>query len=235
MARSKPKPTGPSADTWYSFHFGPEVACAPDFNPDALIVNSNKDCYVLLADLCSFTSFFKATHDLKLIERIMTAFYSRVRKVIHRHSGMLDKIIGDSVIAVWGLHHRDEKLIQQVIEASRELTRIANEVCEEWQSHIDLLVEPKGLRIGVSKGPIILIPRDFAYPGLSLLGNPINLASRLQAAAAANQLICSNQVYKDVEQARLKAKFKPYCNAVSTGFLEAKNYGPIKAWVMDLH
>jgi class 3 adenylate cyclase len=223
-----------SPDSWYAFHFGSKFTSSPEFDPHSLFVGTTQVCYVMNADLCSFTTFCKVTDDMRAVEPLITSFYSRVRKAIHGHSGMLDKIIGDAVVAVWGLHIRQETLIQQVLAAARELTKIANTLAEQWQCQIDQLIEPKGLRIGVSKGPIIVIRRDEAYPGLSLLGNAINLASRLQAAASPNQLVCSNLVYRDIEQSKLKLNFQPYKSTTSNGFVDAKNYGPIKAWALDL-
>jgi class 3 adenylate cyclase len=223
-----------STDNWYAFHFGSKFVSSPEFNPEALYEAGNKECFVMLADICSFTAFFKATENVRVIEPLMTRFYTEVRKAVHKHSGMLDKIMGDAVVAVWGLHVREERMVQSVLEAANDLVQVANDVAREWQSQIDLLVEPKGLRIGLSKGPVIVIPRDHSYPGLSLLGNSINLASRLQTAAQANQLVCSNQAYKDIEQAGLKIPFQPYKNQGNDEFLDARNYGQIKAWVTDI-
>jgi class 3 adenylate cyclase len=125
-------------------------------------------------------------------------------------------------------------LLPSVLAAAKELAGITNALAEEWQSHIDLLVEPKGLRVGLSKGSIMVFRRDFNYPGLSLLGNPINLAACLQGAANANQLVCSNQVYKDFEQSGLGAEFSLYKDHNSDPFVAAKNFGPVKAWVLGL-
>ena len=219
---------------WYAFHFGSKFTESPDFDPDSLYGHGNPECYVLYADFCSFTAFFKATENTACIEGLMTSFYSQLRKSIHKHSGMLDKFLGDAVIAVWGLHVREENMIQSILQASAELAEIARGVAEEWQSQIDLLVEPKGLRIGVSKGPVIVIRRDYSYPGLSILGNPVNLACRLQAAAQANQMVCSNLVYQAAAEAKLNAPFQPFKNQSMEGCLEAKNYGQIKAWTLDL-
>lgn len=226
--------TSMTPNDWYSFHFGSKQANAPDFNPTALFGACHPDCYVMFADFCSFSSFFQATDKIELVEPLMTSFYSQVRKAIHRHDGMLDKILGDAVLAVWGLHQRGPKLVPAMLAAARELVNITHRVAEEWQSHIDLLVEPKGLRVGLSKGSIIVIRRDLNYPGLSILGNPINLAARLQVAADPNQLVCSNQVYKDLEAAELSAPFQPYKNHNAEAFVAAKNFGPVKAWVLNL-
>lgn len=226
--------TGITPHDWYSFHFGSKLANAPGFNPSALLGAAHPDCYVMFADFCSFSSFFQATDKIELIEALMTSFYSQVRKAIHRHDGMLDKILGDAVLAVWGLHQGGPQLVPAVLAAAKELVAITNAVAEEWQSHIDLLVAPKGLRIGLSKGAIMVFRRDLSYPGLSILGNPINLASRLQVAAKANQLVCSNQVYKDLQALGFSTPFQPYQDANADPFVSAKNFGPVKAWVLDL-
>jgi class 3 adenylate cyclase len=224
----------PAPDSWYAFHFGSQYVNSSEFNPPLLQENSKQDCYVMMADLCSFTAFFQATPGFDIIERMMTSFYTQIRKTVHHHRGMLDKIVGDAVIAVWGLHHREKELLPMALAAARELVTIARTVSDEWQSHIDRMVEPKGLKVGLSKGPILLIPRDVTYPGLSLLGNPLNLAARLQIAAQANQLVCSNQVYQDVVRLKLDHSFQPFKSSETDGYIEAKNLGPIKAWVTDL-
>ena len=223
-----------SPDNWYAFHFGNKVAQSAQFDPNSLFSDNQRECYVMIADLCSFTAFCKATDNMKTVAPLITGFYSQVRSAILQHGGMLDKIIGDAVVALWGLHSSQDLAIDSALEASHELSLIANQLCEQWQSQVDLLIEPKGVRIGLSKGPIVVIPRDEKYSGLSLLGNAINLAARLQQAAEANQLVCSNLVYKDVEQASLNASFRPYAGQSTQGFIDAKNYGPIKAWSMTL-
>ena len=221
-------------DNWYAFHFGSRFVNSPEFEVASLHANSREDCYVMMADLCSFSAFFKATEQEKVAERMMTRFYSETRKAIHNQHGMLDKIVGDAVIAVWGLHHRSENMLGGTLIAAVELVAIARAISEEWQAHVDEVIEPKGLKVGVSKGRIMMIPRDFAYPGLSLLGNPLNLASRLQLAAQPNQLVCSNQVYQDAQRCRLDYQFEPYQGAENEGQLGVRNTGTIKAWVTSL-
>ena len=219
---------------WYSFHFGSQQVASADFNPAGLFGACHPDCYVLFADFCSFSTFFKATENLAIVEPLMTSFYSQVRKAIHRHDGMLDQILGDGVLAVWGLHKSAGDAASRLVAVAAELVQITSQIATQWQSHIDLLVEPKGLRIGLSKGSIIVIRRDQTYPGLAILGNPINLASRLQTAARANQMVCSNQVYQDLERAGLTANFRPYKSQNDDAFVDAKNIGPVKAWVADI-
>jgi len=188
----------------------------------------------MFADFCSFTSFTRATESTRLMESLLTSFYTQARKINHRHGGMLYQIVGDSVVCVWGLRATKDNAVPSILETAAELVSMTAAVAEDWQSHIDLIIEPKGLRLGLSKGSVMVIRRDNVYPGLLLFGNPINLASRLQSVAQPNQLVCSNAAYKDIEQAGLSAKFEPFRGESSESFLDAKNFGPLKAWVLNL-
>jgi class 3 adenylate cyclase len=138
------------------------------------------------------------------------------------------------VAAVWGLHEPSDTMLHEILEAGQELTSIARHVADEWQSHIDLLVEPKGLRLGLSYGGVTVVRRDGVYPGLLLFGNPLNLAARLQGAAQPNQLVCSNSAYKRMQEKGLNVPFEPYSSDGNAAALEARNYGSLKAWVLDL-
>jgi hypothetical protein len=48
-------------------------------------------------------------------------------------------------------------MIESILNAAQEMVAIARQIAEEWQSQIDLLIEPKGLRLGLSKGPIVVM------------------------------------------------------------------------------
>ncbi len=226
-------PFHPEGREWYSFHFGSRFVNSPRFDPSALYERRRTDCHVLLADLCSFTSFFKATDELETVRALMTDYYSTVRRVIHRHGGMLEKIMGDAVLAIWGLHLTKSRQIAGIMKAAEELVRAAKRLTDRWQAVIDQVVKPTGLRLGLSRGEIITLRRDHNHPGLTVLGNPVNLAARLQVAAAPNQLICTNTVYHEIRRARLPYKFKQYNLEGNGHALNARNYGLLRVWVHD--
>lgn len=219
---------------WHAFHFGRKFASSPGFNPDRLFDGPNKECCVMFADFCSFTAFARATEDIKVMEKLLTCFFTQARKIIHRNSGMLYQIVGDSVVAVWGLHAPNGAMAKSILQTAADLVEVTRHVADEWQSHIDLLIRPKGLRLGLSKGSVMVIRRDGVYPGLLPFGNPINLAARLESAAEPNQLICSNAAYREIEEAGAGLNFEPYRGESDDGYLDAKNFGPLKAWVLNL-
>jgi class 3 adenylate cyclase len=223
---------------WYAFHFGSQVATSSDFKPEQLFGNVRDNCYVMFADFCSFTSFFKATKDIRQVEPLISSFYTQIRKIIHRHNGVLDKIMGDGFIAVWNLYpekgDQHEETLQSILKASKELSIISLEIANLWQEKIEPIIKPKGIRIGLTKGEILIIRRNEEYPGLSLIGNPINLASRLQSIAKENELICSEDVFNDYQLKIPTISFEEYINSCGEKQFHAKNYGFVKAWSLNL-
>jgi len=232
-APSGPRTFRPEGREWYSFHFGVRAVNSPGFDPNALYDRSGADCYVLIADLCSFTAFFKATEDPAAVRALMTDYYSTVRGIIHRHGGMLDKIMGDAVLAIWGLHRTRPRQIAGIMKAAAGLVGAAKRLTDRWQAAIDQVIEPTGLRLGLSRGEIITLRRDHDHPGLTVLGNPVNLAARLQVAAEPDQLICTNTVFHEIRRSGLPYRFRRYDVNGGGSALQAKNYGLLRAWVHD--
>ena len=221
-----------SQRNWYAYHFGHDYANSPGFNPDDFFGQIVNNCYVLMADFCSFTRFFQASENLNDIEPLIRQFYTSIRDSIHRHDGMLDKIMGDGCLAIWGLHSNPEDIEKKILCAISEIKEVGMNLAEDWQDQIDLLIKGKGMRFGLSKGKIMIIKRNQDFPGLAVLGEPINLASRLQTIAPANELVCSNLTYNSFK--KLDLGFSP-CNENddSEGVI-AKHYGHIKAWKLPV-
>lgn len=56
---------------------------------------------VLFADLVGFTSRAESW-DSEEVREILSAYFDRMRDVVERHGGVVEKFIGDAVMAVWG-------------------------------------------------------------------------------------------------------------------------------------
>ncbi len=219
-------------DAWYAYHFGEETLRQSHFDPDMLYGESFENCYAMMADLCSFTNFLQATQRILALNSLLTSLYTDARRIIHQHEGMLYLVAGDGVLAIWGLH-KQQPSIGNVIACAQELLTLSVSYAEQWQSMIDHYIQPKGMRIGIAKGEIAVMQRDHEYTGLSCIGSVINLATRLQTAAAPNTIVCSNTVKRDIVEDELSLNIQPYVNASGEGFVDTKNYGRIQAWCID--
>jgi len=174
---------------------------------------------VLVADFCSFTSFVHASiADAELIESVMARFYRETRQAINEDDGVVDKYMGDGVLAYWfgeDAGARFEKCLQR-------LMGIAVNLADEWQDQIDSAVEPKGLRAGGAIGDVLFVSENPPNPPIHAIGDSINVASRLQGIAKPNSLVITNRLRKRFFGTRDDFEW--------VGKVKLKNIDPVIAW-----
>ena len=219
------KKTGYS--NWHLFHFGREFVTKNQPLPD-YFGKSYNNCYIMFADFTNFTTFFSASDNLEDIEPILQDYYTKARHVIHQHHGMLDKILGDGFLAVWGLHDKSCDIENCLAKCVVELNELSLNVAKRWQKIIDIHVEETGMSFGLAKGRLITIRRNKTLPGLSILGNSINMAARLEKEAGSGELMCSNKAHSGL--AKLNLNFKE--NPTET---DIKGFGNVKSFKIDIN
>lgn len=212
---------------WYSYHFGSHYVKQLKEDPD-LFGQEYSNCFVLFADFCNFTKFLSSSDQLEDIEPTIRNYYSDSRKAIHKSCGMLDKIMGDGLLSIWGIHECPCDIESNIIKCVVELNKIGLQFSEEWQAMIDIEIRETGMRFGLSKGRLITIKRNDTYPGIAILGDPINMASRLQVFAKPQHLVCSNRAFNSLKHLDLD-----FVNQENID--EIKGFGRIKSHSLNLH
>src|SRR5207244_5486323 len=88
---------------------GAQVPQAPSGPVQDLPVAERRLVSVLFADLVGFTSISEARAPEEVRE-ILCEYFERMRTVVERHGGVVEKFIGDAVVAVWGspIAHEDD-------------------------------------------------------------------------------------------------------------------------------
>lgn len=133
------------------------------------------------------------------INLLLNQFFSRMTDIIFKYDGTLDKYIGDSLMAVFGapMEKKDDpkRAILAALEMKRELTAIMKKTDPEKKFDI---------RIGINTGRVVAgnigSPNRMEY---TVIGDPVNIASRLESIAEPNQILIGEETYKHV-----KGKFK---------------------------
>ncbi len=128
---------------------------------------------VLFADLVGFTPLV-AAEDPELVREFLSGYFDVARTVVTRAGGVVEKFIGDAVMAVWGAQATSEDDAERAVRAGLELVA-------QVEAYGDARRRP-GLatRVGIVTGPVATWAR--AGEGL-VAGDRVNLASRVQAAA----------------------------------------------------
>lgn len=128
---------------------------------------------VLFLDLVSFTTLSER-RDAEDMRALMDQYFHTARTVIDRHGGVVEKFIGDAVMAVWGTPITHEDDAERAVRAALELV----DAVAALGSSMDL---PLQVRAGVLTGEAATGP-DAGNQGM-VTGDMVNTAARLQSAA----------------------------------------------------
>jgi class 3 adenylate cyclase len=194
---------------------------------DILPPGPYKAVAVLLADLCSFSSYVRDTGDAEVVRESLTAFYSKARYQIINNGGMLYQFAGDEVIGLFGIPDHPDTFTDAVLDTARALCRIGESVTQHWQRRIDRVQSAAGLHVGVALGDLQIVSlRPFSRLHVGAIGDCINVASRLLGLAGPGEVVLSNAFHQKLEEHSQR-----HCTEIES--VEARNVGRIRAWKLD--
>jgi adenylate cyclase len=132
----------------------------------------------LFLDIVGFTTLSERTHPEELVQ-VVNRYLGEFSNIVIRREGMLDKYMGDALMATWGaaVHQPDHAV--RACRAALEMLETLERLTEEEQrlgTGVHLRV-----RIGINSGRMIAGnvggTKHFSY---TVLGDNVNLASRLE-------------------------------------------------------
>jgi class 3 adenylate cyclase len=132
---------------------------------------------VLFADLVGFTA--RSEHmDVEDVRGLLAPYHALVRQELEQRGGMVEKFVGDAVMAVFGApaaHEDDAERAVRAALAIRDAAAAANEERPDLDLHV---------RVGVNTGEaLVLLDANVAAGEALASGDVVNTAARLQAAA----------------------------------------------------
>ena len=145
----------------------------------AYLAGQERVIAVLFADLRSFTGIAeqKLPYDLVFL---LNSYFETVGETITSAGGLVDKFIGDGVMALFGIESGPEQGCRQALTAAN---RMVEQVKALSQSLAEELPEPLRIGIGIHCGPAIVGRMGYgATVHLTAIGDTVNVASRLQDA-----------------------------------------------------
>ena len=157
----------------------------------ALRIGQECRCYVLLSDIKSFSTLVRVG-DAQLIQEMMGSYYRRAREIIWTHGGVLDKFIGDAVLAIWGYPEEAEHDAGDTVRAAAELITLGRSLLDEFQSRQNEAIE-SGTRVGIANDAVLVLNIGTDEAEISFVGNAINLAARLETACSVDGVLMDNR------------------------------------------
>ena len=145
---------------------------------------------VLFADLVGFTARAERL-DPEDVRAILTPYFARVRSEIETCGGVVEKFIGDAVMAVFGapVAHGDDP--ERAVRAALAMCAAVDEL-----NRNDPELELK-IRIAVNTGEaLVSLAASAAHGEGAVAGDVVNTASRLQEAAPVNGILVGEETYR---------------------------------------
>jgi adenylate cyclase len=150
---------------------------------------------VVLSDLVNFSELVKESSQ-ELLNEHMSKYYQRARDLVFKHNGMLDKFIGDAVLAVFGYPFPRQSAPADALKFAEALVALGRDTIEPWAALLNGIVST-GTRVGVATGE--LWPMNIGpVIEISLLGDTINRAARLEKQCAVNGILVDNATWNGV-------------------------------------
>jgi class 3 adenylate cyclase/predicted ATPase len=151
---------------------------------------------LLFADLVGFTSMADKL-DPEDVHAIQQAYFSAVTAPIRQQGGIIEKYIGDAIVAVFGLPRADEDDPDRAVMAALKMQAALVELNSHLEADLGFhLQRPLQMRIGVNTGLAIVSMKGGNE--FEMVGDSVNLASRLQSAAPAGGVLISYDTYRHV-------------------------------------
>jgi class 3 adenylate cyclase len=161
------------------------------------------DAGILFCDIRGFTATTESMTPDEVIT-MLNAHMSAMCEVIYRHGGMVDKFVGDLVMAVWGAPKSspDDALRMArcalAMQAERERLNAAGE-------------RPIRIGIGIAYGPVVAgCMGSTSRVNYTVLGARVNLASRLCSTAKAGDVVADDTVCARLDGSIAATALEPF-------------------------
>jgi class 3 adenylate cyclase/tetratricopeptide (TPR) repeat protein len=129
--------------------------------------------------------------DAESVREIMLRYFRAMREAIDRHGGTVEKFIGDAVVAVFGVPVAHEDDAVRAVRAAAEM----RERVAELNDHLDAGFGVRlAIHMGLHSGEVV--SGDASSGGTLVTGDAVNVAARLQQAAAPGDILLGESTYR---------------------------------------
>src|SRR5437016_5702243 len=122
---------------------------------------------------------------------MMLRYFEEMRTTIERHSGTVEKFVGDAVMAVFGVPvaHADDAL--RAVRAAKEMLERLAVLNEEFAERFGV---PMAIRIGINTGEVVA--GDVGAGEAFVSGDAVNVAARLEQTAGSGEVLLGELTYR---------------------------------------
>src|SRR5438132_6784993 len=131
--------------------------------------------------------------DPEALREVLNRYFSVMRAVFESHGGTIEKIIGDAIVAVFGLpfRHDDDpvRALEAAAESQRALVLLNDELDQGWGVRLTV-------RTGVASGEVTFGKADAGQH--VLLGRPVDISTVMEQNAPSQEVLVHESTYESV-------------------------------------
>lgn len=151
---------------------------------------------VLFVDLRGFSHILEK-RDVRRVFKILDIYFKMIVSIVKKYGGVVDKYMGDGLMAVWGIPARRKidayNAVRAAIEIRIGMFRLVPELVQIGEA-------PLEIGVGIGTGPVVA---GYVGPGIlrsyTLIGNCVNRAARLQSIAFDNRIFLDEATARSIE------------------------------------
>jgi class 3 adenylate cyclase/tetratricopeptide (TPR) repeat protein len=159
---------------------------------------------VMFADMSSFSKLAEAI-DSEDLYHLVKRFIKALAEVVYYYEGIVDKILGDGLMALFGAPIAHENNSERAVRAALDMLTAVSQLNSEVNNKLGF---PVNIHIGLNAGSVIVggigsnLLMDY-----TAIGDTVNFANRLQEVAPPGTVLVSESVFRST---RALFDFEPY-------------------------
>jgi len=167
---------------------------------------SRFNAVILFADLRGFTRMAEQLMPTEVV-LLLNEYFSLLTEVTYRYEGVIFNMAGDSLLVGFGVPFEQADAAERAIKCGNDMLTDFETLSSKWKAKYGL---ETGLGIGVNKGEVVAgNVGSLAYMNFTIIGDAVNIASRLMQRARAGELLLSDRVMLALLAARFKVDAIP--------------------------
>jgi class 3 adenylate cyclase len=158
-----------------------------------------RETSILFADVQDFTTYVETTSPEAMLITL-DRYLNTMTRPIYDEAGMLDKIIGDEVMAIFGLLPASEHPANQAVRAALKIQESIKELnkLRVMEKHLTFNVG-----VGIASGPVAVgMIEHNDRQTMTAIGGAVNLAAYLEQQTRQGEILIDNKTYQQIKDVR---------------------------------
>ena len=165
-----------------------------------------KEVTILFSDLRGFTALSEKLSPAEVVS-LLNIYFTRMIEVISAHQGMVDKFIGDAIMALFGAPIRRDDDPLKAVQCGLEMQRQMHLLNEERASKG---LPPLIMGIGINTGSVVAGNiGSINRMEYTVIGDTVNVASRLEGASRCGDVLITEATYLKIKEAVRVTRLEP--------------------------